>query len=1138
MHPIELKNINTHNLKNIDIKIQPNSLNVVCGVSGSGKSSLVFDTVHAESYRRYIDSLSSFTKQHLKTFLRPDLGTVSHLVPSIAVKQSKHGGYSKLSNVGTITEISLLLQTLYSYQGQAHCPDHGPIKLLGDSIAVCDAILDILEQIKANCTKNDLQPSKVFFAVSLKDIVGRTEKITHKYFNNLMYMIKQQGFKLIHIPDNSNYEQISVLTPYNFLTHVAIDVDEGPGYFYLINQTHLLIDRMSMAKKIDKSRVLSAIENVDKMSSGIFKLFFVEKSPKADSCQKDPLIKDSYLTYLIKYYQIGGRVCSQCNYNLIPPTVELFNRNNPVGWCSVCSGSGQVMGWDWSKILLFDDSIIDLLKNQRILREYLPVKERSKFLSNLKKHKINPRSKIADLDHNQLIYLKYGDHADNPYRDDRKHFYDHIDNKTFAGLAGLLTLYFNIHPDYLEYYYNWFSKQITCRLCKGSGIGQDARSYLIDGISIDNLVTDYSLLSLSKLLAKTILFNQEGTIPPKLDNHFQQFYNNSYYNYHCPYSFYQKNNILDHPDLMINKASSLLETYEQIFSRLNYLINIGVGYLTLGRSSSTLSGGELQRINMARCLGSNLTETLYCLDEPTAGLHPIDTQRLVKSMIDLKNQGNTLLVVEHDPYIISKSDYLIHIGPYAGDHGGKICYQGKNKQITGVTTAKKDQPLKKTNRLVFNHPVYDQRQTFFHLSQANSLNLKNIDIFIPFGKISAICGVSGSGKSTLINHILIHAYAQYCDVEIEPSDFTDYQGYRVVYCGLDKLKNLDYKLNNSQLTDKKTNEKTKKNNLNYNDLNLTEIKPRDSNNSNNNKLFSSPLIINKKNHKQGFKVHQHDEMDATVTDVVFMSQETTKGSTRSNFITYMDIADSIRSIFAKISRKANNYHFSASSFSPFSYYGSCNTCEGTGTITQDISYLGSVEVPCPTCKGKQFNPNILSVKYKNKDIHEVMSMTVSTAYEFFKDKPVIAKVLKQAMDLGLDYLIIGQATSSYSGGEIQRVKIIKLINQIDQKIKAVKRYRQDAKELQKLLIIFDEPSTGLSEYDIKFLWKKFNLLKAQGHTVIIVEHHLGLIQAADWIIELGPYAADQGGKILYQGSSNMIGKTPNSKSLIVDFIDN
>jgi excinuclease ABC subunit A len=482
-----------------------------------------------------------------------------------------------------------------------------------------------------------------------------------------------------------------------------------------------------------------------------------------------------------------------------------------------------------------------------------------------------------------------------------------------------------------------------------------------------------------------------------------------------------------------HKVMGIAEAVDEMTARLSYLRRIGVGYLSLSRSTRSVSGGELQRIHMARSLGSALTATLYCLDEPSAGLHARDSANLLKIIRELRDQGNTVVMVEHERQLIAGADHVIEVGPLAGHKGGAIVFQGDAQSYASNLKAA-GQQAKRANQ---EESSWKDRQTFMVLSGARTHNLKNLEVRFPVGKLTAVCGVSGSGKTSLIQHTLYPLLARALKKPVEK---------------------------------------------------VGEMEP------------------------------QADAVGPTRTvqahgDVMLVSQGGMGRSSRSNIATYLGIMDEIRSGLAS-EPLAQKLGLSAGDFSFNTAGGRCETCRGLGTVVEDLSFLGEMSVICPSCEGRRFTDAVLTVTRQGKNLLDMLAMTVDEARSFFYDRPKVAATLEIVTQMGLGYITLGQMTSSFSGGEAQRLKLLKLM--------------QEVKPDRPSILIFDEPTVGLSDSDVAVLIDQFRLLTSKGHTLIVVEHHLDMLNAADWLVEIGPEAADRGGQLIYEGQPQGVADAPQS----------
>ena len=905
---IVLKGIETHNLKKLDLKLPLNQLIAVSGVSGSGKSSLVFHTLHAESYRRYIDSLSSFARQYLKAMPRPPLSEVHHLPPSIAVRQAT-SGYGKRSTVGSFTDIGDLLRVIFAHECQIDCPrGHGRLKIHSPG-----TVMDYLKEHHSG--------EQIMIVAPFKRLL--TAKNQAAAFTALLALLKEQGFVRLQKLDGSVVR----------LKEVS-DKVSSPELWGVV------VDRVKVS---EASRVTDALAKAFELSKGVAKVVFPSGSKNGSKTFKTSL------------------ACDTCDFEAPEPASELFSYNHPLGACPVCKGYGQASFWDWDKIFGDAETIHQIsLLNRPASKPLLAT-----FIRECGA-KVSVYKKIHSLSPTELAWVKWGE-AEPSDITDRP-----LNTRGFQGIAGILSKFQQHKSMSMKIFLARLQVYKLCPSCGGSRLRSEVMGFKVKETTYPEL---YAMSA------------------GKLQNWLSKLYEGG-----C--------------------SKAVEEAYEEIQRKLRYLIQIGLGYLAMDRLTGSLSGGEIQRIRMAKCLGSALSQTLYCLDEPTAGLHPLDTQKLIAVMQMLKNQGNTVVVVEHDLGVLNASDYLVEIGPGGGALGGELCYAGKPKACRTLQKNRQLTPLEQS-------PTSNKGQ--IHLKGAATHNLTGINIQIPLGAITGICGVSGSGKTSLVRHCL---YPALCT-----------------------------------------------------ELGIKQKHP------------STPPIYS--------SLH----IPSKASDVLLMSQKPLGRTMRSNIASYLGIYSPIRQLLAGTAQaKAGKWQ--ASDFSINAGSGRCETCLGLGTVTEDMSFLGEVAVTCPSCKGYRFKPEILDITYQGLNIYEILALTIQEAADFFASKSNIHSVLTEVTDLGLGYLTLGQATSTFSGGEAQRLKILKLLVSMSPG--------------KNMILIFDEPTGGLSEEDIPFLWKKFSRLKKAGHTVIIVEHHLRLLMSVDHLVEIGPGAADKGGKLVYAGDPKRI----------------
>lgn len=895
---ISLVKVSTNNLKNIDVKFPLNKLTVVTGVSGSGKSSLVFDTLYAESYRRFVDSLSSYARQYLKTLPKPSLDSASQVPPAVAVKQGRPGANQR-STVGTLTELNHLTQTLFTHLGKIICFQ------CGRSVE-----RDNTKSIATYIYKELTPESSLIILAPLKKKLGMK-------IDAFKAQLQAQGFSRIYA--NKKILDLEKINLEDF------------------NEFGLYIDRVSASQQ-DSSRLNEAIDTAMKIAKG--------------SC--------SIITGEKELYFSANLECSFCRINYIAPSVALFSFNHPLGACDSCQGYGRTAELDWDKIIPDKSSSI-AKQGIAALNFGNNTEYYDELKQNAKKLKIDIKKPFSNYTKKEWQWLREGD------------------GKTFGGvLAYFVWLNSKKYKAHYRIHAAKFNRYKLCPACDGKRYCKNTLAYHLFGKNIAE-VHEMAIKDFKNWLEISVP-NHENSETPIFAN------------------------------------DSLQETFLEINGRIHYLLKIGLGYLNMNRLTNSLSGGELQRIHMASCIGSALTDTLYCLDEPSSGLHAADSQNLLEAIHELRDQGNTVVVVEHDRTIIQGADHLIEIGPGSGHLGGQIVHED--------LMIRQNYPKRAAKNML----------NFLQLENANTHNLKNVSVKIPLHALTVVCGISGSGKTSLVQHTLFPM--------------------------------LDEKINGEE---------------------SAQIKAK----------------IGPKNVLQ------------KIQKALLIDQKGLSRSSRSNIATYLGIYDEIRKIFAQ-QDKAKELKLTTSSFSFNVPGGRCETCKGLGTIEEDLSFLGEVLAKCPQCEGKRFSNDVLSVTYRGKNLLDILAMTAQQAYETFFDHMEIKRVLQPVLDLGLSYLTLGQATSSFSGGEAQRLKLLNIL--------------KETNSPSSMLLIFDEPTTGLSDKDVLNLWKHLDFLTQKGHTIIVIEHHLDMIRHADWLIEVGPGAAELGGQIVYQGPPGDLWTSPLSKT--------
>lgn len=886
-----------HNLKNINVFIPKNKLVVITGISGSGKSSLAFDTLYAEGQRKYLESLSSYARQFIGKIEKPDVELIEGLSPAIAIEQRKVQKNPR-STVATVTEIYDYLRLLFARIGVPYCPECG-IKL---SKSTVDEIVDVL--LKRNS-------QRVLILAPL--VKGRKGE-----YKNLFERLKKQGWSRVRV-NGSIYE----------LNEIP-ELDKNKKH-----NIELIIDRL-IIKEDSRTRMAESIENAFKYGEGRAIVYYLED-------EKEEIFSESLK-------------CPKCDYSLPELEPRLFSFNSPYGACKECHGLGFKS--EIAPDLIINPYVSILEGAIRPIGE--PYGSLYYKLSNLaRKFKVSLDKPWKDLPEYFKKAVLFGD---------EDFYYD------FEGIIPfLLRKYEETESDYVLEEIEKYIVKKTCPECKGARLNRSALSVKIKYKNI------YELTKVDVKSAKEFFENLE-----------------------------------------LNEKERLIaeRIVKEIYARLCFLDDVGLYYLTLDRTMETLSGGEEQRVRLATQIGSGLTGVLYVLDEPSIGLHPRDNEKLISTLLKLRDIGNTVLVVEHDEFTIRTADYIIDIGPGAGEEGGYVVAQGSIEDIMNSPHSITGKYLKGELKIEIPGRRREPGDKWLILEGARGFNLKNITLKIPLGLFVCVTGVSGSGKSTLIIETLYKAIRRnlYNSPEI-PAPYDSIKGIR----NIDKVINID----------------------------------------------QSPI-----------------------------------GRTpRSNPATYTGLFTPIRELFASIPEsKMRGYKPGRFSFNVKG--GRCEACEGQGYNIVDMLFLPSVHVPCEVCKGKRYNRETLEIRYKGKNIAEVLDMSVRESYEFFENISQIKRKLELLMDVGLSYIKLGQPATTLSGGEAQRIKLAKELSKI---------------ATGKTLYILDEPTTGLHLDDIKKLLKVLQLLVDKGNTVIVIEHQLDVIKSADWIIDLGPEGGDKGGYIVVEG---------------------
>jgi excinuclease ABC subunit A len=953
---IIVRGARVHNLKNIDFEVPHNTLTVVTGVSGSGKSSLAFDTIYAEGQRRYVESLSAYARQFLERIEKPDADTIDGIAPAVAIRQ-KNTTRNPRSTVATATEIYDYLRLLFARIGRTYCVNCGG-EVKKDTVdEVADAILALDPETRLQVFFPLQQSSAQKPDAEKKSKAPRrSNKKASTEVAQLSDAVKSRLFDLRKAGFNRIYQAGQV---FEFSTPESLlDIDFSQTVW-------MLVDRLTVSADA-RTRIVDAVETSYRESGEVI----FEIPPHDDQPARQLIFSQRF-------------ECKKCGLRYEEPEPRLFSFNNPYGACPRCQGFGNTIDFDLGLVIpgpmktLAEGAIEPWTKPK-----YRPLfTELRRFA---KQMEIPLDVPWAELDCEQQQMVLDGDSKFFGVRG----FFNHLERKKYK-----------LHVRVFLSRYRGYSQ---CSDCRGSRLRLEARQVRINGKNICE-VCAMTVQDTAAFFGGLHLSVEEAEIADKL--------------------------------------------LQEIRERLRFLNDVGLDYLTLDRLSSTLSGGEAQRIQLATSLGSRLVGTLYVLDEPSIGLHSRDTHRLIRILHDLRNLGNTILVVEHDPDIMRASDRILDMGPGAGESGGKLVAEGTYDEI-------RRNPISLTGRYLSNDlriqaPATRRKpglkQIVIHGARAN--NLKGVDVSVPLGMLVAITGVSGSGKSTLLHQVLFQA--------------------------------------------------------------LSQAKKQTSNG----------------NLPTG-ATWESIEGDEFIDEVVLVDQSPIGRTPRSNPVTYIKAFDAIRDLFASLP-ESKKRGFAAGHFSFNIPGGRCEVCQGDGTVTVEMQFLADVELICEECKGTRYKPQVLEVRYRGKNIHEVLNMTVKEGLKFFAEAPKITDKLRSLEEVGLGYLRLGQSATTLSGGEAQRMKLAAHL-QPAERAGRVSGARSEARSKPRLLYIFDEPTTGLHFDDVSKLLAAFRRLIDVGGSIVVIEHNLEVIKTADWVIDLGPEGGARGGRILGSGTPEEIAELPGS----------
>jgi len=953
---IIVRGARVHNLKNIDFEVPHNTLTVVTGVSGSGKSSLAFDTIYAEGQRRYVESLSAYARQFLERIEKPDADSIDGIAPAVAIRQ-KNTTRNPRSTVATATEIYDYLRLLFARVGRTFCANCGS-EVKKDTVdEIADALLALAPGTRVQVIFPLQRETSVPQEAEKK--TGRKRKSSKKVASleaALSEQVKTRLFELRKGGFNRLYQAGQVFefsTPESLLD---IHFDQ-PVY--------VLVDRLAISAE-SRSRIVDAVETAYRESGEVI----FDLPPHDDQAARQ-------LRFAQRFE------CKNCNLRYEEPEPRLFSFNNPYGACPRCQGFGNTIDFDLNLVIpdkakSLGDGVIDPWNKPKYRAVFGEMKRFAKQAG------IPLDVPWVELEPDQQELILSGEGQFLGVRG----FFQYLERKKYK-----------LHIRVFLSRYRGYS---SCLDCHGTRLRLEARQVKINGKNICE-VCCMTVEDVTKFFDGVQLSAEEADIADRL--------------------------------------------LQEIRERLRFLNDVGLEYLTLDRLASTLSGGEAQRIQLATSLGSRLVGTLYVLDEPSIGLHSRDTHRLIKILHDLRDLGNTILVVEHDPDIMRTADRILDLGPGAGENGGTLVAEGTYAEICANPASLTGRYLADDLRIqvpaVRRKPGVQQ----IRIRGVRANNLKGVDICIPLGMLVAITGVSGSGKSTLLHQVLYQALGQAKQQQVGSAS--------------------------------------------------------------------------------GAATWESLEGDEFIDEVVLVDQSPIGRTPRSNPVTYIKAFDVIRDLFASLP-EAKKRGFASGHFSFNIPGGRCETCQGDGTVTVEMQFLADVELICEECKGTRYKPTVLDVRYRGKNIHEVLNLTVKEALRFFAEVPKLTEKLRVLDEVGLGYLRLGQSATTLSGGEAQRMKLAAHLQPAGREIGRGAGRPEEGRRKRRMLYIFDEPTTGLHFDDVSKLLAAFRRLIEAGGSILVIEHNLEVIKTADWVIDLGPEGGARGGKIVGVGPPEAIAKLPGS----------
>ena len=929
MDTIEVRGARTHNLKNVDLDIPRDKLVVITGLSGSGKSSLAFDTLYAEGQRRYVESLSTYARQFLSMMEKPDIDHIEGLSPAISIEQ-KSTSHNPRSTVGTITEIYDYLRLLFARVGDPRCPTHGVTLKAQTVTQMVDAVLALPEGSK----------------LMLLAPVVRDRKGEHLH---VFEQMRAAGFIRVRVDG------------------IVVDLDDVPTLDKKKkHRIDVVVDRFKVRDDL-KLRLAESFETALELTDGVAAIA--------------PMEGDGEETLFSARY-----ACPSCGHSIDELEPRLFSFNNPAGACSSCDGLGVTQFFDESRVVLHPEASLaeGAIRGWDRRNVYY-----FHLLRSLSKHygfdMDKPFEKLSQKHRDIILYGSDGEEIEFSYVNDRGTVFKR--RHVFEGvIPNMDRRYRETESSSVREELAKYVSTAACKTCEGTRLCEDARSVFVDGRTLPS-VTALPVGEAQAYFDALELEGRQGEIADKI--------------------------------------------LKELRARYRFLVDVGLNYLTLNRSAETLSGGEAQRIRLASQIGAGLVGVMYILDEPSIGLHQRDNERLLKTLIHLRDLGNTVLVVEHDEDAIRSADHIIDIGPGAGVHGGEVVVSGSLQDIVGHPASLTGAYLSGERCIAIpqdRRPVDPKRFITIHGASGN--NLQDVQLELPIGLLTCVTGVSGSGKSTLINGTLY------------------------------------------------------------------------------------PLAATALNGATTLKAAPHERIEGLeqLDKCIDIDQSPIGRTPRSNPATYTGIFTPIRELFAG-TQEARSRGYKPGRFSFNVRGGRCEACQGDGVTKVEMHFLPDIYVPCDVCKGKRYNRETLEIKFKDLNISEVLNLTVEDALGFFENVPAIHRKLQTLMDVGLSYIRLGQAATTLSGGEAQRVKLSRELSKRD---------------TGSTLYILDEPTTGLHFEDIRQLLEVLHRLRDGGNTVVIIEHNLDVIKTADWLIDLGPEGGSGGGQIIAAGTPEEVASTAES----------